>query len=200
MSVYAAPEYRGFVEAMRADPKDLAAPLACADWLDEHDKAEHAGFVRGCVRMAQLRDVLDECAKADIHYTDPQRAEPDRELMHLVRTLRPLINRHCHEWTGGAVRKFDGPTVYDWPGGFVRAWSVLPLLDDQRVNENGLRKLAAVIARQPVARVLARLPASVFAPPDFYMLKLAERFPGIEFDCPTHLMGRTFKVPKGGAA
>lgn len=143
--VYDLPEYAAFIRAMRAAPDDAVAPLVCADWLEEHGKADHARFVRACCRMRELRAVLDECAKCDLHYTDPTRAVPEGELFRLLSATHPLIDEHVHEWTG--VRKFANPTPYDWPNGFLRTWAVAPSTPHVEV------RLAALLRRQPVHTV-----------------------------------------------
>lgn len=183
MNCYQMPEYLAFVRAMRAALAERTTPLVCADWLDEHGKHDHARFVRGCVRMRELRDILDECLMQDLHYTDPTRAEPDRELMQLIPQLRRLIRPNCHEWTGGAIRRFDNPTPYDWPHGFLQTWGVRPIEpgSDRRIHHHAMHRLEALLARQPIVHMKVELPAVLFPPPRHVLKLLAARFPGVKF-------------------
>lgn len=182
-SPYLMPEYAAFCRAIRADRTDRLTPLVAADWLEDHGKADHGRFIRGCVRMAELRDVIDDCLKADLHYTDPTRAVPRSELFDLVNDLRPMIQRHAHEWTAGAVRSFVNPTAYDWPMGFLLCWQVAPLKpgSDRESDEGVLKGLAAILARQPISLVQVLLPDMTFLPPVKIIEWLAERFRGIVF-------------------
>lgn len=186
MNAYHHDDYAAFIAAMRADPDDRITPLVCADWLEEHGKGDHAKFIRGCVRIAELRDILDECAKMDLHYTDLTRAKPADEKINLVHQLERLISPHSHEWTAGYVRRWLNPTVYDWSCGFLRSWSFFPYESDsdRRSSENNKKKLKALLARQPIVRVEAKFPRGTFAPPLYVLEQLAHRFdqfPGLRF-------------------
>lgn len=183
MSIYRTDEWKGFVLAMRADPYDRTTPGIAADWLNDKAKYVHERFIRGCLRIAALRDILDECLKMDLHYTDPTRSVPEREMMQLIHDLRPSIEKHAHEWTGGMVRRFHNPTVYDWPCGFLRSWRLYPLKvdSDRETDLNVLKQFAALLARQPIQCVRVDLPAMTFAPPSHILDYLAKRFPGVEF-------------------
>lgn len=155
MNCYQMPEYAAFVAKMRVNPADRVTPLVCADWLEDHGKAGHAVFVRGCCRMAELRDILDDCSRRDLSYSDPERSVPDHEVTRLVSDLRPPINRHCHEWTGGALRRFQNPTAYDWPNGFLRFWNLYPVLTPEgaRLPGPAILKLESLLRRQPISDV-----------------------------------------------
>lgn len=126
---YHYPEYLAFVQAMRLDPEERTLPLILADWLEEHDKIDHARFVRGCVKVAEWRAA-------------PTMTNFVLE-MDAVESLRELINRHCHEWTAGAIRKFDNPTIYDWPNGFLRTF---------RCHWTKEKRVKFLFARQPIQR------------------------------------------------
>src|SRR5262249_6576396 len=63
------PHERGFLLDMQADPHDDAARLIYADWLDEHDNAPRAEFIRVQCRRARLADANPE------HKTLRQREE-----------------------------------------------------------------------------------------------------------------------------
>jgi uncharacterized protein (TIGR02996 family) len=49
-------EDKGFILNILANPAELTAWLVYADWLDEHDNALHAEFLRLEVRRGQLRN------------------------------------------------------------------------------------------------------------------------------------------------
>lgn len=189
MSPYATPEWAGFLAMMRADPEDVNAPLAAADWLRDRGKGDHADFVEGCVRLKTVRDEYARRTHDDDGYLLWD------ETQSLYNRLRPLIARHCHEWTGGAVRKWHNPTAHDWPLGFLRAWQVAPLAagSDREGNPRAIRLLGCVLARQPVRGVAVALPAMTFAPPAHYVDWLSGRFPGVSF----HLASSTHWLRSG---
>lgn len=181
MNPYHHPDYAAFVAALRKSPDDRVTPLVCADWLEERSKADHARFVRGCVRMAELRDILDECAKQDLSYSDPTRAVPNAELMDLVHNLRGHIERYAHEWTAGGAGRFVNPTAYDWKNGFLWRWSV-HMGDHPAVERNTLKSLAALLARQPITDVAVTLPSEAAVDYETMVVSdLAARFRGVTF-------------------
>ncbi len=181
MKPYAMPEYAAFVATMRADPSDRVAPLVCADWLEEHGKGDHARFVRGCVEVERLSHNYRRKgwgAEAE-GYSEYGRIQD------LYGELRPLINRHCHEWTAGWLRKFDNPTPHDFPGGFLRSWFVFPMRDgsDRECDPNALEQLRAILKRQPIHTVHVQLPQLVFAPPSHHVnwLSMLQGMEGVTF-------------------
>jgi uncharacterized protein (TIGR02996 family) len=183
VSPYATPEWSAFVVQIRATPADRVTTLVAADWLEDHGKAEHARFIRGCVRISELRGIIGEGFKTGRSHPNP--GVLGRELFDLVNDLRPLINRHAHEWTAGYFRKFSNPTVYDWPRGFIRACQFRPLKagSDREGDPHARRKLAALLARQPVELVYVEfpLPSHTFAPPTYHLERLALEFRGVSF-------------------
>jgi uncharacterized protein (TIGR02996 family) len=178
---YTLPEWAAFVVQMRAAPDDRVTPAVAADWLEEHGKVDHARFVRGCVRIADLRGTINEGFKTDRSYPNPDVL--GRELFDLVNGLRPLINRYAHEWTGGYWRKFDNPTVYDLPLGFVRACRFRPLKEgsDRERDHLAHKKFRALLVRQPVHAAHLALPAQTFAPPSYYLDLFVQEYRGVSF-------------------
>lgn len=183
MSPYDTSEYQGFLRAMREQPDDRNTPLVCADWLEENGKTAHAQFIRGCCRVAYLRDVLDECLKQDLHYTDPARACPAKELDSLVNDLRPYINRHLHEWTRGAIRKHGNPTLYDWKHGFLWNYATYPFVPgSDRIRDQRLhRKLESILSRQPICSVTLLFPVGSPLSPLELAQRLGNNYPGVKF-------------------
>src|SRR5262245_60334485 len=69
----------GFLSAIVADPADDASRLVYADWLDDHDRAERAEFIRGQIELARVK-------------------EDSRERRKLARRMHDLCERHETEW------------------------------------------------------------------------------------------------------
>jgi uncharacterized protein (TIGR02996 family) len=53
-------EREGLLDAIRAAPEDDTPRLVYADWLDDHDDAPRAAFIRAQVKAARLRREADE--------------------------------------------------------------------------------------------------------------------------------------------
>lgn len=76
-----------FLQAIRENPADDAPRLVYADWLEDHDQADRAEFIR-------LQCELD-----------PQRFEIDRpQVRDLLAREAELLERHEEEWLGPVVR------------------------------------------------------------------------------------------------
>lgn len=180
MSPYCDPDYAAFVSVMRANPDDAVTPLVCADWLDEHGKAEHAQFVRDCVELGRVQ-AIQKSKKFDGDL--PGHYELVQATFELLKDKETLINRYCHEWTGGTIRWFSNPTAYDWRNGFLRHWSIHPLVagSDRHMCQNTLKRFGALFARQPVSAARVVFSTTPFGPHDHYLHCLAERFPGVTF-------------------
>lgn len=183
MSVYNTPEFQSFVLAMRQNPEDRVTPLVAADFLTDMGKQDHGDFIRACVRHRELRDLIQELSDRDANWNEKEPLMHERrELMH---TFRPYINRYCHEWSGGTIRSFVTPTIYDWDCGFIRQWSFCPLNpdSDREYDENVARKIYSLLRRQPIARITLKLPEYTWETPAAIVEFVASRWPVVEFCC-----------------
>lgn len=145
---------RAFLRAICAEPGDDTPRLAFADWLDEHDQAERAEFIRVQCRVATL-DAHAEPVTED-GYDDPDGADccVCDELAELRRRERELLDSDGWPFTLDA----GSLVVSDWERGFPK--EVMGTAADWLAHAD------ALTAAQPIERVmLTTWPEYSFEPP-----------------------------------
>src|ERR1043166_5079721 len=79
----------GLLAAIRGNPDDDTPRLVYADWLQEHDRADYAEFIRL------------QCAAARLPDGDAERRKNEK-------TAAALFRKHKFEWFGALWKNFQG--------------------------------------------------------------------------------------------
>ncbi len=90
--------------AVLASPDDDTPRLLYADWLDDHDEAPHAEFIR------------TQCALAKMEKKAPSSFKNSEEAHNLRRRERDLLRKHGNGWVPKPLRVVE----YEWSGTIYR--------------------------------------------------------------------------------
>jgi uncharacterized protein (TIGR02996 family) len=128
-------EREAFLQAITADPRDLATRRAFADWLDEHDEPELADFHRKWTveKYDEARKWLQEFADF-LNREGAVYGDEDLNPILSADDLLEAMRERVQTGEGGIYLGFDTPD--ECLEGEGRMWECFELITGQKVTED----------------------------------------------------------------